>query len=166
MTSNYMPRVWEPYLPGSDISRMEFLLSMREIWESPLSSKEAFLSETLRKLTKPGVLNARQISSITGHGTEFINTVAELMRVKLPVTRAIFDPEMLPLMLECCHRLAQGTGVPRDQLDVLSQTVGPKLLEALVGIPAYVLHEAAILRRHKELNELHNTEAWEARAHK
>lgn len=146
-----MGKKWSPYIPGSAVPRLEYLLLMKEIRDNPKYHHPAFAGEAIMKLIRPNILNSAQVARLVRKSVGYVRETAALAgyeQNQWPKSRGHFDLDSLELMLVVVRQFNDNQTPDWIQMSSLVDLVGGSLLNALTGISKETFYNARARKRH------------------
>lgn len=134
-TSTTIATRWKPLIPGTQVSRVEFLRLLVQAHEDPLS-KNVFMSQYVREIGRWGVLNPAQIGRVIGCTSPSVRRHLKIQDMEPVVCRGTLDPKALDAMLALVLRRSRGYPADPVLVEELadSDKVSPAMLEKLCGV--------------------------------
>lgn len=123
-------REWSPYIPGTDIYRIQFLLSCRRLASLGVPTVEEILS-----VASLGVLSIRQVARISGTSLSKVRAVFDAYGLKRPSTRGYFDIAAIDGLVTACRSFEAGKRPSPILMQELTLHITPLMMETLLGVP-------------------------------
>ena len=133
---------WSPKIPGTDIDRLETLLSIQAISNEAISVPKSERVRWLRRLAAMGCLNQSQAGALIGLSRQATSRMANEFDVVFDDThtvRARIDTRAIKPMIEMVTRLSGGDSVPAHLLLAAQTNTDKSIIAMLTGVPSHTL---------------------------